>query len=98
MASAAYNFWEGTTGTRLRLCDASLAAQLCGDRFDRYILWRIHGTYDTGCVQTGSGRRYPVGKELGETGLAFLVRSTMWDSDLCDTIAAVQKVMDHASQ
>lgn len=40
--------------------------------------------------------RLPVAKELGETSLMFLVHPTLLDSDLQDTIAAVQKVMEHA--
>ena len=42
-------------------------------------------------------RRFPVAKELGETSLMFLVHPRLSDSDIQDTIAAVQKVMEHAS-
>ena len=41
--------------------------------------------------------RLPVAKEFGETSLMFLVHPTLSDSDIHDTIAAVQKVMGHAS-
>jgi len=42
-------------------------------------------------------RRLPVAMELGETSLMFLVHPTLSDSDIEDTVAAVQKVMGHAS-
>ena len=41
--------------------------------------------------------RLPVAKELGETGLMFQVHPTLSDSDIQDTIAAIEKVMGHAS-
>ena len=43
------------------------------------------------------GRRLPAAKELGETSLTFQVHPTLSDSDILDTIAAVQKVIGHAS-
>ena len=41
--------------------------------------------------------RLPIARELGETSLMFQVHPTLSDSDIHDTIAAVQKVMRHAS-
>jgi len=41
--------------------------------------------------------RLLVAKELGETSLMFLVHPTLSDIDIQDTIAAVEKVMQHAS-
>ena len=43
-------------------------------------------------------RRLPIAKELGETSLVFLVHPTLSDSDVRDTITAVEKVMEHASR
>lgn len=40
--------------------------------------------------------RLAVGKELGETGLAFLVHPTLSEADMQDTVAAVGKVLCHA--
>jgi hypothetical protein len=42
-------------------------------------------------------QRLKVAQELGETSLAFLVHPTLSDSDIDDAIAAVRKVMGHAS-
>lgn len=42
--------------------------------------------------------RLPVAKELGETSLMFLVHPTLSEPDMDDTIAAVEKVMAHASR
>ena len=42
-------------------------------------------------------RRLPVAKELGATSLMFLVHPMLSDSHVQDTIAAVDKVMEHAS-
>ena len=42
-------------------------------------------------------RRMPVAEQLGETSLMFLVHPTLSEFDIRDTIAAVQKVMEHAS-
>jgi len=42
-------------------------------------------------------RRLPIARELGETSLMFQVHPTLSDPDIQDTIAAVQKVMAHAS-
>ena len=42
--------------------------------------------------------RLPVARELGETSLMLLVHPTLADSDIRDTITAVQKVMGHASR
>lgn len=39
----------------------------------------------------------PVARELGETGLVFLVHSTLCDADMFDTCRAVEKVMDKAT-
>jgi dTDP-4-amino-4,6-dideoxygalactose transaminase len=41
--------------------------------------------------------RLPVARELGDTSLMFQVHPTLSDSDIDDTIAAVRKVMEHAS-
>lgn len=41
--------------------------------------------------------RLPIGRELGDTSLAFLVHPTLTDEDMRDTTAAVEKVMQHAS-
>ena len=41
--------------------------------------------------------RLPVAAELGETSLCFLVHPTISDADIRDTIAAVRKVMEHAT-
>jgi dTDP-4-amino-4,6-dideoxygalactose transaminase len=41
--------------------------------------------------------RLPVARELGETSLMFLVHPTLSEADIRDTIAAVQKVAEHAS-
>ncbi len=41
--------------------------------------------------------RLPVARELGDTSLMFLVHPTLSDRDIDDTIAAVRKVMEHAS-
>ncbi len=41
--------------------------------------------------------RLPVACELGETSLMFLVHPTLSDVEIDDTIAAVRKVMEHAS-
>jgi len=41
--------------------------------------------------------RLPVARELGETSLMFLVHPTLSDQEIDDTIAAVRKVMEHAS-
>jgi dTDP-4-amino-4,6-dideoxygalactose transaminase len=41
--------------------------------------------------------RLPVARELGESSLMFLVHPTLSDADITDTIAAIRKVMEHAS-
>jgi dTDP-4-amino-4,6-dideoxygalactose transaminase len=41
--------------------------------------------------------RLPVARELGETSLMFLVHPTLSDVEIDDTIAAVNKVMEHAA-
>lgn len=41
--------------------------------------------------------RLPVARELGETSLMMLVHPTLSDTDLDDEIAAIRKVMEHAS-
>ncbi len=41
--------------------------------------------------------RLPIAKELGETSLMLLLPPTLSDADVEDTIAAVRKVMGHAS-
>ena len=40
----------------------------------------------------------PVVQELGETGLVFLVHSTLSDVDMFDTCRAVEKVMGEATR
>lgn len=40
----------------------------------------------------------PVAKRLGETGLMFLVHSTLSDGDMYDTCRAVKKVMEEATR
>jgi len=40
----------------------------------------------------------PVAQRLGDTGLVFLVHSTLSDQDMCDTCCAVEKVMDEATR
>ena len=40
----------------------------------------------------------PVAQELGETGLVFLVHSTLGDADMFDTCRAVEKVMEEATR
>jgi dTDP-4-amino-4,6-dideoxygalactose transaminase len=42
--------------------------------------------------------RLPVAKELGETGLMFLVHPTLSDGDMADTAEAVEKVLTFAAQ
>jgi dTDP-4-amino-4,6-dideoxygalactose transaminase len=42
-------------------------------------------------------RRLPIARELGETSLMFQVHPTLADADIHDIIAAVQKVIGHAS-
>lgn len=42
-------------------------------------------------------QRLPAAQELGETSLMFLVHPTLSDCEIEDTIAAVRKVMEHAS-
>jgi dTDP-4-amino-4,6-dideoxygalactose transaminase len=39
----------------------------------------------------------PVAQELGETGLMFLVHSTLGDEEMLDTCRAVEKVMEEAT-
>jgi dTDP-4-amino-4,6-dideoxygalactose transaminase len=39
-----------------------------------------------------------VARELGETGLVFLVHPTLSDEDMLDTCRAVRKVMEEASR
>ncbi|MGA9568103.1 MAG: DegT/DnrJ/EryC1/StrS family aminotransferase, partial [Candidatus Korobacteraceae bacterium] len=41
--------------------------------------------------------RLPIAKELGETSLMLLVHPTLSDADVGDMIAAVRKVIEHAS-
>ena len=40
----------------------------------------------------------PVARQLGETGLVFLVHSTLCDADMFDTCRAVEKVMEEATR
>jgi hypothetical protein len=40
----------------------------------------------------------PVARELGETGLMFLVHSTLGDADMLDTCRAIEKVMEEATR
>jgi dTDP-4-amino-4,6-dideoxygalactose transaminase len=40
----------------------------------------------------------PVAQELGETGLMFLVHSTLGNADLLDTCRAIEKVMEEATR
>ena len=41
--------------------------------------------------------RHPVARELGETSLMFFVHPTLFDEDMQDTVAAVEKVMSVAT-
>jgi dTDP-4-amino-4,6-dideoxygalactose transaminase len=43
-------------------------------------------------------RTLPVARQLGETGLMFLVHSTLSDADMFDTCRAVEKVMAEATR
>lgn len=43
-------------------------------------------------------RPLPVAQQLAETGLVFLVHSTLKDEDMADTCRAVEKVMEHATR
>jgi dTDP-4-amino-4,6-dideoxygalactose transaminase len=42
-------------------------------------------------------QRLPVARQLGDTSLMFLVHPTLSDGEIDDSIAAVDKVMGHAS-
>jgi dTDP-4-amino-4,6-dideoxygalactose transaminase len=42
-------------------------------------------------------KRLPVAEQLGDTSLMFMVHPTLKESDIRDTIAAVTKVMEHAT-
>ena len=53
-------------------------------------IWR---RLSTGLPGAAPARR----QQLGETSLMFLVHPTLSESDIGDTISAVQKVMEHAA-